>query len=219
MRTTLKEPKLLDQVKFKMTTKHFSKSTQNAYLFWIKKYIYHFNKRHPKELSKEYIIQFIEYLARSEHVAKSTQNQALSALLFLYRAVLNQKITSLKNLKFLGKDPKLPVVLSKEEVHRLFIHLNGEQRFMAELIYGTGMRIIECMSLRINDIDLDYNQIIIRNSKGNKDRVTVLPQSLRSRIVSQIKLITDYFEYDKTIAKNNVYVPMSVINIKMHLMN
>jgi len=206
------KPKLLDQVYSKMALKHYSKRTQDAYIYWIKKYIYFYNKQHPKELTETHIISFIEHLARYNSIAKSTQNQALSALLFLYKSVLKIPIKPLKELKFLGKDPKIPVVFSKDEIKRLFLHLNGVQKFIAELIYGTGMRIMECLRLRVKDIDLDYNQIYIRDAKGNKDRLTVLPQKLKPKLIEQLEVVHQLYELDASCGKNEVYVPKTIAN-------
>ena len=165
--------KLLDQVREIIRLKHYSIRTEQTYVDWIKRYIFFHNKRHPKEMGAPEIEAFLTFLAVRRGVAASTQNQALNALLFLYREVLHQEVADFSAVR--SKRPKrLPTVLTKEEAHRLLLVMKpNTHRLMARLLYGTGMRLMECVRLRVKDILFDQNQIVVREGKGNKDRVTL----------------------------------------------
>ena len=146
--------KLLDQVRDAIRLKHYSICTEEAYVNWIKRYIYFHNVRHPAEMGASEVQAFLTHLAVEENVAASTQNQALSALLFLYRQVLNQDLGPIDALR--AKKPKrLPTVLTRDEVHRVFAHLSGVNLLMARLLYGSGLRLMECLRLRVKDLDFD----------------------------------------------------------------
>src|SRR6266699_5231296 len=172
------KPKLLDQVRNVIRIKHYSIRTEQAYVDWIKRFIIFHGKRHPAEMAEEEVAQFLTHLARDGNVAASTQNQALSALLFLYKEVFKQKIGWLEGVERAKKPMRLPVVLTREEVHKLFAHLHGTTRLMAGLLYGSGLRLMECLRLRVKDLDFAQRQIIVRDGKGMEDRVTMLPESL-----------------------------------------
>ena len=160
--------RLLDQVRDALRLKHYSIRTAEAYVNWIKRYIYFHNVRHPAEMGE--VQAFLTHLAVKENVAASTQNQALSALLFLYRQVLNQDLGPIDALR--AKKPKrLPTVLTRDEIHRVFAHLSGVNLLMARLLYGSGLRLIECLRLRVKDLDFDYRTITVRDGKGEQDRV------------------------------------------------
>jgi integron integrase len=204
-----KEPKLLDHIDTIMARKHFAKKTKVAYKHWIKKYIFFNNIKHPKDLGKDDIIKFIDYLAISEQVSKSTQNVALSSLFFLYREVLQIKMEKFP-LRFFGKEAKIPTVLSKNEVKKIFYYLEGKSSLILRLIYGTGMRLNEALNLRIQDIDLEYNHIHLRKTKGDKDRVTVLPNALKTELINQISYVKMLYEKDKRTNHNSVEIPKAL---------
>ena len=168
-------PKLLDQVRARIRVKHYSIRTEDQYVFWIKRFIYFHDKRHPREMGATEVEAFLSDLAVNGRVAASTQNQALSALLFLYREVLEIQLPWLDNITR-AKPPKhLPVVLTTAEVRAVLDRMDGTYGLMARLLYGTGMRLMECVRLRVKDVDFGRNEILIRDGKGAKDRVTMLP--------------------------------------------
>src|SRR5216110_1043626 len=172
------KPKLLDQVRDVIRRKHYSIRTEQAYIDWIRRFILFHGKRHPAEMAEEEVAQFLTHLARDLNVAASTQNQALSALLFLYKEVLKQEIGWLDNVQRAKRPARLPVVLSPGEVRRIFAQMKGVEKLMASLLYGSGLRLMECVRLRVKDVDFAYAQITVRDAKGGKDRVTMLPVNL-----------------------------------------
>ena len=169
------KPRLLDQVQDKLRLKHYSIRTEKSYVDWIKRFILFHHKRHPSEMGKPEIEGFLTHLAVDRHVAASTQNQALCALLFLYKEVLEIELPLITDATRAKKPRRLPVVLSETEVRRVLAHLDGTHHLMASLLYGSGLRLMECVRLRVKDIDFDYRQITVRDGKGAKDRVTMLP--------------------------------------------
>src|SRR5258706_9226762 len=171
-------PRLLDQVRDAIRRKHYSLRTEQSYVFWIKRYILFHDKRHPKDLGEADVTKFLNHLARAWGVAASTQNQALSALLFLYKAVLLQPLPWLDDIERVKRPARVPAVLTQGEVRDLLSHLEGTKWIMASLIYGAGLRLRECLKLRVKDIELGYRQVIVRDGKGGKDRVTTLPEKL-----------------------------------------
>jgi len=170
--------KLMEQVSDALRTKHYSYRTEQTYMDWIKRYILFHNKRHPKDMGEQEIRQFIVHLAAERKVAASTQNQATSAILFLYRTVLKQDITLPPDLSNTARPKRLPTVLTHEEAMKIIAHMRGVTRLMTKLLYGSGLRLNECLRLRVKDIDFENRQIIVRGGKGDKDRATVLPDSL-----------------------------------------
>ena len=178
-----KPKKLLDQVMDTIRLKHYSDRTGETYTYWIRKYL-HFHKtpqgvfRHPTEMGMPEVEAFLTYLATEQNLSASSQNQALSALLFLYRDVLKIELPYSADLIRANKPKRLPVVLNKNEVQRIFQHLDGLYLLLAKLLYGAGLRVSECVQLRVKDIDFEYSQIIVRDGKGEQDRVTLLPFSL-----------------------------------------
>jgi integrase len=170
----------LDQVRAAIRTRHYSIRTEEAYIRWIREYIFFFDKRHPDGLGAKDVSVFISHLAVNRDVAASTQNQALSALLFLYREVLDQPVEWVEDVVRAKRPKKLPVVFTREEVKAVLGHLRGEAWLMASLLYGSGLRLMECVRLRVKDVDFARLQITVREGKGDKDRVTMLPPSLSS---------------------------------------
>ncbi len=170
--------KLLEQVDDAIRLMHYSPRTGETYAHWIRRFILFHDKRHPKDMGAAEVQAFLTHLAIDQNVAASTQNQALSALLFLYRQVLHQPLDLKVDAVRARKPEHLPTVLSKDEVRRILDKMSGVQKLMAQLLYGTGMRVSEGVQLRVKDIDFDQHEILVRDAKGMKDRVTMLPDSL-----------------------------------------
>jgi integron integrase len=169
-------PRLLEQVHNAIRRRYFSRRTEEAYVHWIKRFIYFTGKRHPLTVGEPEVTAFLNHLAAERRVAASTQNQALSALLFLYKEVLGQELGWLDGLQRATRPPRLPTVLTRAEAERLLAQLEGTRWLLASLLYGAGLRVIECLRLRVKDVDLSYRQILIRDGKGEKDRITMLPE-------------------------------------------
>lgn len=165
------KPKLLDQVRQALRLKHYSYETEKTYVQWIKRFIFFHDKRHPEEMGKEEVAAFLIHLAVKQHVAASTQNQALSAILFLYNEVLQSPLGWLE-ITWAKKPERLPVVLTREEVKAVLAHLSGVNLLIVQLLYGAGLRLNECLGLRVQDIDFGQNLIVVRDGKGQKDRTT-----------------------------------------------
>jgi integron integrase len=180
------KPRLLDRVRHAISARHYSRRTEKAYVHWIKRYIFFHAKRHPAEMSAPEVTAFLTSLAVKGKVAASTQNQALSALLFLYREVLGVDLPWLEGLVRAKPPQRLPVVLTREEVRTVLGKLDGVPRLMALLLYGAGLRLLECCRLRVHDVDFAANQIAIRDGKGNKDRLTMLPAAIKTDLAAHI---------------------------------
>src|SRR2546425_7954763 len=174
------KPRLLDRVRTALRSRHYSRRTEEAYVAWIRRYILFHGKRHPMEMGAPEITRFLSFLAVDGKVAASTQNQALSALLFLYREVLELDVPWLDGVVRAKRPQRLPVVLTRDEVRAVVRSLQGIPRLMASLLYGSGLRLLECCRLRVQDVDFGTNQILVRGAKGDKDRITVLPAAIRS---------------------------------------
>jgi integron integrase len=179
---TEKPKKLLEQVSEALRTKHYAYRTEQTYVDWIKRYILFHKKRHPKDMGVNEIREFISHLATERKVATSTQNQALSAILFLYRTVLQKEIILPPELVNPSRPKRLPTVLTHAEAMSVINHMRGVPRLMAKILYGSGLRLMECMRLRVKDIDFDNHQIIVRGGKGDDDRFTILPDSVAAEI-------------------------------------
>jgi len=172
------EPRLIDRFRAAIRSRHYSPRTEKSYWFWIRYFILHNNKRHPAEMGAPEVTAFLSWLATDRNVAAATQNQALAALLFLYKAVLERDLPWFDDLVRAKRPVRLPVVLSEAEVRKLLEQLDGVTWMMASLLYGAGLRLQECLMLRVKDVDFAYRQILVRNGKGAKDRVTMLPESV-----------------------------------------
>jgi integron integrase len=199
--------KLLDQVRHAIRARHYSIRTEEAYVNWIKRFVLFHNKRHPQEMGVEEINQFLSHLAVKNNVAASTQNQAMCAILFLYKNILNRDLGRIDNLVWAKKPKRLPVVLTREEVKQLLAQLSGVKWLMANLLYGSGLRLMECLRLRVKDIDFGYRQIIIRDAKGQKDRVTMLPQKLIEPLQQQIRKLKKLHDQDLQNGFGAVWLP------------
>lgn len=203
----VEKPKLLDQVRFAIRTKHYSIRTEQAYTAWIRKFILFHNKRHPIEMGEVEIGQFVTDLAVEKNVAASTQNQALSAILFLYREVLQKEIGRVENLVWAKRPKRLPTVLRRDEVRTLFQQLSSVAWLMAQLLYGAGLRQMECLRLRVHDIDLDASEIMVRDGKGGKDRVTMLPEKVKPALADHLDAVKKQHEADLQAGFGSVYLP------------
>src|SRR5436190_18434211 len=203
-------PRLLDRVREVIRRKHYSFRTEQTYVDWIRRFILFHGKRHPTEMAEAEVTQFLTYLAREGKVAASTQNQALSALLFLYKGVLKQEIGWLDGVERARRPARLPVVLTRDEVRKIFAHLDGKYRLMAGLLYGSGLRLMECVRLRVKDVDLGYLRITVRDGKGGKDRVTMLPVNLARSLERHLQKMRTQHEEDLEAGFGAVYLPDAI---------
>ncbi|GIK41433.1 MAG: integron integrase [Chloroflexota bacterium] len=203
-------PKLLDQVRHILRTKHYSIRTEEAYTDWIKRYILFHHKQHPQTLNSPDIEAFLTHLAVDQRVAASTQDQALSAVLFLYREVLRQELLYPIDAVRAKQPTHLPTVLSKAEVSRLLSHLSDPYELMAKLLYGCGLRLMECVRLRVKDVDFDQHQIVIRSGKGQKDRDTLLPDSLIAPLQRQLRYAKALHDNDLERGYGRVHLPFAL---------
>jgi integron integrase len=201
------KPKLLDQVRQAIRRRHYSDRTEKAYTHWIKRYIFFHNKRHPLEMAESKIAQFLSSLATEGRVSASTQNQALNALLFLYHEVLSKKIGLINGVVRAKRPQRLPVVLTKDEVKRVLDRMNGAPRLMGFLLYGAGLRLMECCRLRIKDIDFPRNEIVVRSGKGNKDRYTMLPSAVRDSLIQHLRGVKAQHDEDLKNGLGRVSLP------------
>ena len=202
--------RLLDQVREAVRTRHYSLRTEEAYIRRIRQYILFCGKRHPSELGAREVSAFISHLAVARKVSASTQTQALSALLFLYREVLALPIGWVDDVERAKKPKRLPVVFTREEARAVLSHLRGELWLMASLLYGSGLRLMECVRLRVKDLDLARGEIIVRDGKGGKDRVTVLPASLVEHLRRQLEAARALHELDLREGFGHVYLPYAL---------
>lgn len=200
-------PRLLDQVRARCQVKHYSVRTERAYSYWIRRFILENGTRHPREMGVIEVEAFLTRLATHDDVAASTQNQALSALLFLYRDVLRIDLPWMESVVRAKRPQRLPTVLSQEEVRRLLAMLDGQCALMASLLYGTGMRLMECLRLRVQDVDFDRGEIVVRDGKGAKDRRVPLPQRVRVRLVEQVERVRVLHAQDVETGGGAVYLP------------
>ena len=205
-----REPRLLDKVRELLRIRHYSIRTEQAYLQWIQRFILFHNKRHPKDLGAPEVTAFLSYLAIKRNVAAATQNQALNAILFLYREVLKVNLPWLDDVQRAKKPQRLPVVLTRDEVRALLGQLQGTPWLMAALVYGGGLRLLECLRLRVKDIDFDYRQLVIRDAKGQKDRVTLLPQNLVEPLRTHLARVRSLHGSDLAEGYGCVYLPFAL---------
>jgi integron integrase len=207
--TSTRPPKLLDQVRAMLRARHYSLRTETAYLGWIKQFILYHKKRHPMEMGEEEINDFLKHLAVNKNVSSSTQNQALCAIVYLYKHVLNREIGELK-LIWAEKPKKLPVVFTPGEIKAVMDQLKGIYWIMAMLMYGTGLRLMECLRLRVKDVDFSYRQITVHDGKGFKDRITMLPEKLVAPLTEHLKKVKKLHEKDLKEGYGSVYMPYAL---------
>lgn len=202
--------RLLDQVRGKVRLKHYSIRTEQAYVDWIRRFILHFDKRHPRELGAAEVEAFLTHLAVAGKVAASTQNQAKSALLFLYKEVLEIELPWLDNVERAKAPKRLPVVLTHAEVQALLARLSGTHWLMASLLYGAGLRLMECLRLRVKDVDFSRKEILVRDGKGFKDRVTMLPTALVTPLRTHLERVRELHRQDLAAGFGAVYLPYAL---------
>ena len=198
---------LLDQVRERVRLKHYSIRTEQAYVAWIKRFILFHQKRHPREMGRGEIEAFLSHLAVVRKVSSSTQNQAFNALLFLYNHVLNKSLDDGINAVRAKRSTRLPEVMTHQEALKLIERLAGTQRLMAQLLYGSGLRLMECVRLRIKDVDFNRNHIVVRDGKGRKDRVTVLPETLKVALRDHLKRVKRLHQDDLAKGYGSVCLP------------
>jgi integron integrase len=201
---------LLDQVRDKLRVKHYAIRTEQSYVDWIKRYIYFHGKTHPKDLDAQDVEAFLTHLAVAGKVSASTQNQAKSALLFLYRVVLEIKLPWLDNVTQAKAPKKLPVVLTVREVQAVLSRLSGSHLLIASLLYGGGMRLMEAIRLRVKDVEFARHEIIVREGKGFKDRVTMLPESIAATLRAHLVKVKALHEEDLAAGLGEVYLPFAL---------
>ena len=201
------KPKLLDQVRQAIRMRHYSPKTEESYIHWIKRFIFFHNKRHPAEMGEKEIAQFLSSLASELDVSASTQNQALNAILFLYREVLRKEIGYVDGVVRAKRPHRLPVVLTRQEVKSIFGALDHSDWLMVMLLYGAGLRLMECLELRVKDIDFTTNQIVVRAGKGDKDRHTMLPAAVKEPLFKHLDLVKRQHQRDLDRGLGRVALP------------
>jgi integron integrase len=200
-------PRLLDAVRNAIGRKRYSPRTEETYIHWIRRFIRFSGRRHPRELGQAEVTAFLNYLARDRDVAAATQNQALSALLFLYKEVLVQPLPWLDGLDRARKPVRVPTVLTVDEVQRLLSRIHGTRWLMASLLYGSGLRLRECLKLRVKDLDFGYGQVVVRDGKGAKDRITMLPATLVEPLKEHLLRARTLHEKDLASGHGDVELP------------
>jgi integron integrase len=203
-------PRLLDQVVGKIRLKHYSIRTEQSYLDWIKRFIHFSGKRHPRDMGAAEVEAFLTHLAVAGRVAASTQNQAKSALLFLYREVLAVELPWLDKVAETRTPKRLPVVLTRAETMAVLARLDGTHNLIARLLYGTGMRIMECLRLRVKDVDFERGEVLVRDGKGFKDRVTMLPASVAPALQEHMARVHELHRQDLAAGNGDVYLPYAL---------
>lgn len=207
MEANTSPPRLLDQVRNRIRVKHYSIRTEKAYVDWIKRYIHFHDKQHPRDLGAEHIEAFLTALAVKGQVAASTQNQARAALLFLYKEVLAINLPFLGNVTQAKASKHLPTVLTRQEVQRVLTRMEGTQALVAGLLYGSGLRLMEALRLRVKDIDFERGELLVRDGKGAKDRITMLPSRVRKTLKAHLAKVADLHQDDLARGHGRVYLP------------
>ena len=203
-------PRLFDVVRDKLRVGHYSLRTESAYTQWIRRFVRFHRPRHPRDLGPEDVKEFLRWLAVERKVTAPTQNQALSAILFLYRVVLEAPLPWLVGVERARKSQHIPAVLSREEVARVLGFLQGTEWLVCAILYGSGLRLTECLELRVKDIDFEYHRITVRSGKGFKDRVTVLPQKLEEPIKRQLERVKAVYDADRAANRAGVTLPYAL---------
>lgn len=203
-------PRLLDQVISRLRVKHYSLRTEKTYVDWIKRYIWFHDKKHPKDMGAPEVEAFLSHLAVERNVSSSTQNQAKSALLFLYKEVLGLELPWLDNVTQAKVPKRLPVVMTQQEVQAVLTRLDGTVWLIASLLYGSGLRIMECLRLRVKDVDFSRREILVREGKGFKDRLTMLPASLVEPLKAHLVKVKSLHAQDLADGYGEVFMPMAL---------
>lgn len=202
-----RRPRLLDEVRDAIRRRHYSIRTEQAYIQWIRRFILFHGKRHPDSMGKAEVEAFLTHLAVDGRVAASTQNQALNAILFLYRQVLHRELDWLSGVTRAKRPARLPVVLTREEVSAVLVELDGVRWLMAALLYGCGLRLMECLRLRVKDLEFSRRQLIVREGKGAKDRITVLPERLIEPLALHLDKVRVLHQRDLRAGYGEVWLP------------
>jgi integron integrase len=200
-------PKLLDRVREACRVRHYSRRTEEAYAAWIRRFIFFHDKRHPREMGTAEINAFLTHLAVDGHVSASTQNQAFSALLFLYQQVLEVDPGRIAGVIRANRPKRLPVVLTPDEVHQVLAELNDPYRLVAQLLYGAGLRLLECLHLRVQDLDFARHEILVRHGKGGKDRRTMLPLCLTPALQAHLQTVREFHQKELARGRGQVRLP------------
>jgi integron integrase len=200
-------PRLLDQMREAIRLRHYSLRTEEVYVDWVRRFILHHGKRHPLDMGAGEVEAFLSHLAQERRVSASTQNQAKAALLFLYKQVLNLELPWLDDVVQAKHSPRLPVVLSPSEVRMLLDQMRGTSGLVAQLLFGSGMRLLEGLRLRVKDLDFDQHEILVREGKGGKDRVTMLPESLEASLRRHLDRVRALHEKDLAEGFGQVFLP------------
>jgi integron integrase len=201
------KPRLLDQVRDAIRVRHYSYRTEQQYVAWIRRFIIFHGRRHPRDLGGPEVESFLSHLATDRHVAAATQAQALAAVLFLYKHVMNVDLPWLGSVVRARRPKRLPLVLTRPEVRRVLAELDGQFQLIAGLLYGSGLRVLEALRLRVKDVESDRGILVVRDGKGSKDRVTVLPDSLRTALANQIAFVRERHDYARTHGFAGVELP------------
>jgi len=204
------KPRLFDDVRAVARMRHLSLRTEHAYLAWIKRFIFFHEKRHPRDMGEAEIRAFISHLAVEGRVTASTQTVALSALLFLYRDVLKHDLPYVSQIERARKSRRVPVVFTRDETKRILANLEGTHWLIASLLYGSGLRVMECLRVRVKDIDFSLSQIIVRDGKGEKDRITMLPARVRGALIRHLRKVKIVHEEDLAAGFGEVYLPYAL---------
>lgn len=204
------EPRLLEKVRESLRVRHMSYRTEQAYVHWIRRYILFHGKRHPREMGETEVNAFLTHLAVEKRVSASTQTQALCALIFLYRTVLDRELGELEGLVRARRRRRLPVVLTRDEVKAVFGHLTGAEHLFFSLLYGTGMRLMEGLRLRVKDVDFSTREITVRDGKGGKDRMTVLPDSVKAPLLTHLREVRQLHQRDLEAGGGRVHLPYAL---------
>ena len=207
---SIDESLFLDQVRQTIQLKNLSKKTEQSYIYYTSDYISFHKKRPPQEMGADEIRVYLSHLVNDKNIASSTQNVALSALLFLYRQVLKINVPNLDKLKRAKQPKRLPVILTREEIKKLLTYIDGVEHLVISLLYGTGMRISEGLSLRVKDIDFEKKEILIRDGKGDEDRKTMLPTSLIQRLKQQLEYVRSIHNLDLAKGLGEVELPLAL---------
>jgi integron integrase len=204
------KPKLLDQLREAIRVRHYSYKTEQAYVQWVKRFILFHDTKQPSEMGEKEISRYLSHLAVNCNVSAATQNQALCAIVFLYRNVLNKDLAEFVDIQWAKRPKRIPVVFTKKEMVRILEQMSGEYRLMAMLLYGAGLRLTECLELRIKDVDFDNRTIMVRGGKGDKDRVTILPDSVIDSLKCHIDSVVKIHQKDIREGYDSVYLPYAL---------
>ena len=203
-------PRLLDRLRQAIRTLHYSRRTEETYVHWVRRYVLFHGRRHPRDLGATHVTAFLSWLANDRQVAASTQNQALAALLFLYKAVLGIDLPWMDDIVRARRPRRLPVVLTREEIHALLSHLEGTHALMARLMYGTGLRMSECLALRVKDVELARRELVVRQGKGGKDRMTMFPATLVEPMKAHLERVRLTYLADRAAGVPGVELPFAL---------